>query len=192
MAANVQRLSTEAHPILAVVYSDGRAADLALADLGYALLRAGVRVAGVVQHNHFVRSRARCTMIVEDLSSGTTIRISDDRGSGARGCTLDRAALCEVASLLGIAVAAQPALLIINKFGKAEFEGEGLRDVIVDAVTVGVPIIIGVPQRNLDQWHAFAGDLSEDAPLGSARVHGWMMRHGVGLEAHAAGSHASG
>ena len=52
--------------------------------------------------------------------------------------------------------------LILNKFGKTEAEGGGLRDLIVQAVERGVPVLVAVPYRNLDNWRAFAGDLSRE------------------------------
>jgi hypothetical protein len=60
--------------ILAVVYSDGLAADNFLAESGYRLRSAGLTVAGVIQLNTFVRNPSKCGMAVEELFSGTTER----------------------------------------------------------------------------------------------------------------------
>ena len=51
----------------------------------------------------------------------------------------------------------QPRLLIVNKFGKIEADGGGLREAIAEAVDLGIPVLVGVPARNLDRWRAFAG-----------------------------------
>ena len=40
-------------------------------------------------------------------------------------------------------------LVLINKFGKLEAEGGGLRDVIAEAYLLGIPTLIGIPLRNL-------------------------------------------
>jgi len=165
--------------ILALTYEDGVAADQFLADLGYGLRAAGLRVAGLVQHNHFVRDRRKCDMEVEELWSGILLRISEFRGNGARGCRLDRSALTEAITLMKTALANRPALLILNKFGKIEAEGAGLRDVIAEAFGLEIPTIIGVPLRNVDQWRRFAGDAAEESAVDAARVSRWLTARGI-------------
>jgi hypothetical protein len=51
-------------------------------------------------------------------------------------------------------------LLVLNKFGKVEAEGTGMRGLIAQAVSSGIPVIISVPVRNLDKWREFAADFS--------------------------------
>ncbi len=163
-------------PILAVVYTDGIAADRFLADLGYSLRSAGSSVAGLVQLNSFVRDPAKCDMAVEELSSGTVLQLSEDRGREARGCRLDRGVLAEAAALLLRALERKPDVLVLNKFGKSEAEGAGLRDVLARTVEEGVPLVVGVPFRNLDQWRLFAGELAQECPADSALVERWLSR----------------
>ena len=55
---------------------------------------------------------------------------------------------------------ADPDLLILNKFGKVEAEGRGLLDLVAMAVDRGIPVVIGVPIRNLAPWRDFAGGMS--------------------------------
>jgi nucleoside-triphosphatase THEP1 len=169
------------YPILAIVYSDGLAADRIISDLGYKIRDAGIAVAGIVQHNKFIRDRTRCDMEVEELASGIVLQISEDRGKEARGCRMDRGALLEAAGLLSSSLESEPDLLIINKFGKLEAEGRGLRETLSDAVQLGVPIVVGVPYRNIEQWRGFAGGLAEECPIGSSRLHEWLLQHGFDL-----------
>ena len=91
---------------------------------------------------------------------------------------MDRAALLEAAGLLSASLESEPDILIINKFGKLEAEGRGLRETLSDAVQLGVPIVVGVPYRNLEQWRAFAGGLAEECPIGSSRLHEWLSQRG--------------
>jgi nucleoside-triphosphatase THEP1 len=165
--------------ILAVVYTDGHAADRFLADLGYRLRDAGVAIAGIVQHNEFVRDRSKCDMVVEELDSGTVLQLSEDRGREARGCRLDRGALSEASALLAAALRNCPDLVILNKFGKTEAEGRGLRDVLSEAVQLGIPVIAGVPYRNIDQWRAFAGEFAEERTVGDPTISQWLARQGI-------------
>lgn len=163
--------------ILAVVYSDGLAADKFLAGLGYSLRAAGLAIAGLVQLNSFVRDPKKCDMDVEELHSGAVLRLSEDRGKEALGCRLDRSKLAEAAGLLTQALDNPLNVLILNKFGKTEGEGGGLRDVLARAVLQEVPVIVGVPYRNLDQWRHFAAGLAEECPVDAEAVQRWLAFH---------------
>jgi hypothetical protein len=165
--------------ILAVVYTDGLAADKFLAGWGYALRAAGLSVAGLVQLNTFERDPGKCDMAVEELFSGTVLQLSEDRGKEASGCRLDRSILTQAAGLLLTALEDRPDILVLNKFGKVEAEGEGLRDALAKAVELGVPILVGVPFRNLDQWRLFAGDMAEECPVDSPLIQSWLSARGL-------------
>ncbi len=165
--------------ILAVVYTDGLAADKFLAGWGYALRAAGLSVAGLVQLNTFERDPGKCDMAVEELFSGTVLQLSEDRGKESSGCRLDRGILTEAASLLLTALENRPDILVLNKFGKVEAEGEGLRDTLAKAVEIGVPIVVGVPFRNLDQWHIFAGDFAEECTIESPHFQDWLLERNL-------------
>lgn len=175
-------IAPEPHPILAIVYSDGLAADRFISNLGYKIRDAGIAVAGIVQHNKFIRDRTKCDMEVEELASGIILQLSEDRGKEARGCRLDRGALSEAAALLSASLENEPELVILNKFGKLEAEGRGLRDTLADAVQLGVPIVVGVPYRNIEQWRAFTVGLAEECPIGSSRLHEWLLLHRFNLK----------
>jgi hypothetical protein len=120
-------------------------------------------------------------MEVEELASCTILKISEDRGKEARGCRLDRGALSEAAALLSAAIEDGPELVILNKFGKTEGEGHGLRDALAQAVQHGVPVIVGVPYRNIEQWRLFAGGLAEECEVGCSRLHEWLGLHGINV-----------
>jgi hypothetical protein len=165
--------------ILAVVYTDGLAADKLLAGCGYALRAAGLAVAGIVQFNSFERDPDKCDMVVEELLSGRVLQLSERRGREASGCRLDRTVLTEAAALLLSALDEHPDILVVNKFGKVEAEGTGLRDVLAKAAESNVPILVGVPYRNLDQWRAFAGDLAEECAADISHVRRWLVGHGL-------------
>ena len=180
------------YPILAIVYSDGLAADRFISDLGYRIRDAGIAVAGIVQHNKFIRDRTKCDMAVEELASGVVLQLSEDRGEEARGCRMDRGALSEAAALISTSLKNEPELLVLNKFGKLEAEGRGLRDTLSDAVQLGVPIVVGVPYRNIEQWRVFTGGLAEECALGSSRLDEWLLLHGFHMSQETAGAAAAG
>lgn len=156
--------------LLAVIYDDGIAADRMLSDLGYVLRDRRVGVKGLVQRNTFKRDRTKCDMELEELGSGMTFQLSEDRGKHAGGCRLDREAIVSAAALIGPSLNGDCELLIINKFGRSEAEGRGLREVVAEAVERKIATIVGVPRRNLEVWERFADSLFDQCRIDEPAV----------------------
>ncbi|HRJ70477.1 MAG TPA: DUF2478 domain-containing protein [Beijerinckiaceae bacterium] len=164
----------------AIVYPEGIYPDRMMTEIAHTLSAAGTRLAGVVQHNTCPPGRSRCDMLLEDLRTGAIIRISEDRGEQSRGCRINPQGLAEASASVAAALAGDlPELLIINKFGKMEAEGDGLRDLIAQAIGQDVPVLIGVPQRNLDAWRAFAGSFADELPPMQHAVRAWLQGRGL-------------
>jgi hypothetical protein len=172
-------MDSSATNILAVTYSDGFAADRLIAGIAYRLRDSGVTVAGLVQINTDVPGRTKCDMAVEELYTRTRFQLSEDRGPAARGCRLDHSRLSDAAGLLIDVLDRDIDLIVLNKFGKVEAEGGGLRDLIGRAVLLGIPLIVGVPYRNLDQWRNFAAGLSDECEVAAADVVRWLEARGI-------------
>jgi hypothetical protein len=51
----------------------------------------------------------------------------------------------------------------------------GMRDLIAQAVCMGIPVIVGVPERNLRGWREFAGEFSVEQNSSGA-VDEWLRR----------------
>ena len=150
--------------IAAVVYDDGLFRDALLARCAAGLVAAGYRLGGLVQSNAHRRGRRRCDMYVKDLLGGDEIKISLDRGNEARGCRLDPDAFARIDAWVERAVLERVDLLIINKFGREEARGRGLRPVIAEALIAAIPLVIGVSTRNFREFLTFVGD--SVTPLG--------------------------
>ena len=97
----------------------GGAADLLLSPVAGRLGADGFRLAGVVQENLERAGQARCDMIVRILGRDREIRISQRLGPGSAGCRLDTAGLVKES------LKTPTDLLIINKLGKQELDGQG-------------------------------------------------------------------
>jgi hypothetical protein len=149
----------------ALVYTDSDAADRLLRALALLLMERGYSLAGLVQHNQPRPGRSRCDMVLEDISGGALVPISQDRGPHARGCALDVGQLLQATQLVQASLPTQPQLVILNKFGKTESEGGGFRALIAEVVATGLPLVIAVPWRNIDSWRLFAGDIGEEIVL---------------------------
>jgi nucleoside-triphosphatase THEP1 len=141
-----------------VVYDDGLCRDAVIAQCAADLGASGYRLGGVVQSNAHRRGRRRCDMYVKDLLGGDEIKISLDHGNEARGCRLDPDAFARVDAWVERAVVERVDLLIINKFGKEEAHGRGLRSVIAGALIADILLLIGVSTQNLFHFLTFVGD----------------------------------
>lgn len=160
----MSRLQTPA-PIIAVVYGDGYRVTPIIDRIATYLVGQGFHLAGLIQRDVAREGRSRCDMLLENLATGGTLAISQDRGEGARGCRLDVEALLDAVASVRSTLASAPDLLIVNKFGKTECEGGGCRSLIAEAIDLNVPILVAVPLANLDSWWRFAGDLAIEYTL---------------------------
>jgi uncharacterized protein DUF2478 len=134
------------------------------------------KLAGVSQHPACDDPARRCDVVLEDLISGARTELFERRGKGATGCRLDVAALTDVTARIERALQHNPDLLVLNKFGKVEAEGGGLVDPIAAAIDRGIPVIIGVPARNLAAWRTFAGDLAVEFAADFGAIAKWLER----------------
>lgn len=148
--------------------------DLLLAEAAAAARAGGLRVAGAVQINSTRPDCHRCDMDVEVLPDGPVIRISQSLGPGARGCRLDAQGLETAVAEVARRLTATTDLLIVNKFGKHEAEGRGFRDLIAEALALGVPVLVGVNGLNRAAFLAFAGGLDEELPPDADALAGWI------------------
>jgi len=73
----------------------------------------------------------------------------------------------------------EPRLLVVNKFGKIEADGGGLREAIADAVALGIPVLVGVPLRNIESWRAFAGGLAAELAPDADAIGRWLDGHSL-------------
>ncbi|MGO9359600.1 MAG: DUF2478 domain-containing protein [Xanthobacteraceae bacterium] len=153
--------------VAALVYRNENYPDAAFARLVDSARAQGLKLAGVLQQLASEDADHRCDVVLEDLASGHRTPLFENRGRGARGCRLDEAALAEATARIEGSLESKPDLLVLSKFGKVECDGGGLRDLIAEAIDRDIPVIIGVPERNLEAWRQFAGEfaveLSEDA-----------------------------
>jgi nucleoside-triphosphatase THEP1 len=138
--------------------------------------RRGLRIAGVLQHPVCPDAAGHCDVALEELTTGLRTDLFEDRGPGAGGCRLDVAALAEVNAQVARTLDADPELLVLNKFGKVEAEGRGLLDLVAMAVDRGIPVVIGVPIRNLAAWRNFAGGMSVEFTSDPSEVSDWLNR----------------
>lgn len=126
--------------ILALTYADTHKGADAVRRLVVELRSRGAICAGFVECDVPPRpGQSRCDMVIECLSDGRRLKISEDRGPMARGCRLDGSALADALVSAQASLSPSTDVFVVNKFGKTEAEGAGFRPLIADAVSRGLP-----------------------------------------------------
>ena len=161
--------------LAAIPYAGGFLIDDLMQDVAARLKRRGLRLGGVVQHNDAACDDRCLAMSLEDLASGRRFPISQDLGAGASGCHLDAAGLAAAAVAFSDALAGRADLVIVNRFGKQEAVGEGLREEIAAVLLAGLPLLIAVRRDFLSAWRDFAGDDWLELPVDEEAVERWVQ-----------------
>ena len=149
--------------------------DLVLYSAAQRLQAQGYQVRGTVQINTRKEECCPCDMDIKVLPDGPLLRISQNLGQGSRGCRLDPDVLEQAVVMVGNSLQARADCLIINKFGKQEAEGHGFRDVIANALGLGIPVLVGLNQLNQDAFDEFSGGLAEILPPDTGKLEQWLM-----------------
>ena len=148
--------------------------DQLLFTLAQDLAAEGYRTCGTVQINTD-RGGHPCDMDVQVLPDGPVLRISQNLGAEAKGCRLDPAVLETAVGLVEMQLKTAPELLIVNKFGKHEADGRGIRSDIAEAISRDIPVLVGVNSLNLDAFQEFVGpEATELAPSAKVLV-SWLQ-----------------
>lgn len=134
----------------------------------------GRRVVGAVQ---VVRQRpdGGRDMALRLLPDGPLVDISEDRGPGAAGCQLDPAALETAVGLAGTALAGGADVLIVNRFGKSEAQGDGFRDLIALACLSGIPVLVAVSPALGPAFEEFTGGGLDPLPSDPEALAAWVL-----------------
>ena len=170
-------------PLGIILHNDGEERDRLLYQCALDLISLGYRLGGVVQSSVHRKGRRKCDMYLMDLFTGEEILISVDRGNDARGCRLDPAAFARITVWGQRALGEGVDLLVVNKFGKEEASGRGLRPIIAEALISEKPVIIGVSGANLNALIDFVGDTITYLPPNVTAVISWCRKS---LKSHSA------
>ncbi|WP_319520254.1 DUF2478 domain-containing protein [uncultured Martelella sp.] len=171
--ANVETAISENRSLAFIPFMQDDAADRILEAVARQLIATGHRVEGFIQHAEKDEGQCCGAVALEDIATGRRWRIMQALGAHARGCRLDFNALSQAAVFAETRISTEPDLLVLNRFGKGEEQGGGLRSVFEAAFVAGVPILTSVKQPYLDGWHEFSGGLSEPLPPETDAVLQW-------------------
>ncbi|MGB8279291.1 MAG: DUF2478 domain-containing protein [Methylovirgula sp.] len=169
-------MGDDVRTLAALVFETSEEVNGVMADFAAALAGRGRRLAGVVQVNANTQGCACRETHVLDLESGARIPILQDLGAHSQACRADSAALADVAATVRRALLRRPDLIFINRFGRLESEGRGMRDEIAAAAVAGIPVLVGVASRYLEAWRGFALGLDEELACSRAALEDWWHR----------------
>ena len=171
-------MTDSATPIADIPFKGRAPIDALLAVVVERLRQDGVRVIGFLQEDDSasVGADACSTMRLRDLAGGGVMGISQDLGRFSEGCRLDSVALTEAAGRLEAALEAGADLLVVNRFGKAEAAGSGLRPVIARAIADNIPVLVPVREDYAPAWANFHGGLAASLPAEAEAVLDWCQR----------------
>jgi nucleoside-triphosphatase THEP1 len=148
--------------------------DFVMAALAGRLQDLGLAVCGTVQVNSERPDDGPCDMDVKVLPAGPVIRISQSLGKEARGCRLDPDALESAVALVGMRLAAGADVLIVNKFGKHEAEGRGFRELIAEALSRDIPVVVGLNRLNAPAFRDFTDGMAVELPPHAEEISAWI------------------
>ena len=137
----------------------------------------GYRVGGIVQSNKEQPGDCRCDMLLEELTTGRVHSIAQNLGPGASGCRLDVAVLAQAIAQVEASLRDGLDILVLNKFGKQEAEGRGLRDTIATAVQEGIPVVVGLNHDYEAAWRQFCGSEGQILAADRFAIMWWLKAH---------------
>ena len=159
--------------LAAIGYEAGFLIDDLLRRVGERLRADRVVLAGALQENIGGIPGQCSAMTLVDLTSQRRVGISQDLGLQSDACRLDARGLSEIAALLDRPFDQHTELLMLNRFGKAEAEGHGLRSVFARAIDAGIPVLTAVRPPYGEAWAQFHGGLAIDLPTDFEHVLAW-------------------
>lgn len=165
----------------AIVAPDGSPADALLGWAAEQCQRHGKQVRGVLMEMPpQTLDQSRPKAVLRDLHTGDLYSILQDRGPLSRGCCLDTDVLSRASIVLRRALAENPDLVIVNRFGSSEAEGGGFTEELFALIEAGIPLLLIVNTRYLDAWRHFNGGMGDEIACEQTAMADWLdCRMGV-------------
>jgi len=161
-------------PVLAAIRATAKTpVDATLADAAAILRSWGMNVRGIIQEEAGGEDGSKPITRLRDVADGSLMQISQDLGRNARGCRLDPGALAAATRRLETIVEGGADLLVLNRFGRSESEGTGLRPIIEGAILAGIPVLIAVRDEYIPAWDAFHEGMAVWLPADTKAVLDW-------------------
>jgi len=163
--------------LAAIHYPRGFDIDKLLIDVCADLSARGVRLGGLLQISTGDRGgNCAASVHVVDVRTRRSFDIWQDRGPCARGCRLDEGRLADAEVVLREAISDRVDLLVVNRFGRAESLGRGLRPCFEEALAAGISVLTAVRPPYDEDWNTFTGGMAIRLAATKTEILGWMSR----------------
>ena len=161
--------------LAAIHYPRGFDVDRLLVDGCANVASSGLRLGGLVQMTTGERGgNCAATIHVVDLRTQKAFDIWEDRGACAKGCRLDERGLADAEPAIMHAITDRVDLLVINRFGRAESLGRGLRTCFEAAIAGDIPVLTAVRAPYDEAWQDFHGGIGCSLRCDVNLVLGWV------------------
>lgn len=161
----------------AAVYPAKKGGCKGLAFFVESLKNSGVRVGGIIQEKTIMENGGMARVDAVDIATGNRIPLNRPTPETwrKRVCSLDLSALAETTAILRRATDERVDLIVVEKFGDAEKDGEGLTEEILQGIAAGIPLLVAVPEPNLDAWTERTGGIGAVVPCTEEALHDWWV-----------------
>lgn len=159
--------------IAAIVHEHGDDVDRVLAAFAARQLGLGCRVRGLVNLPHESTPTGKRMALRDVTDPSSYYPISQALGAAACGCNLDPGGIADASAVLRRALHEQPDLVVANRFGTLEAQGQGMADELLALMSAGIPLLTAVKLPYRDAWREFTGGLAAELPVDEAAVQAW-------------------
>lgn len=150
----------------------GQAARL-LAEAARQQHAAGRRLRGMLMTRDPQGERCSADMWLVDIERGDQYLVSQPLGRDSTACRADPQGFARASVVLRRALADRPDLIVLNRFGALEAEGEGFRAELLEILAHDVPLLTAVKPRHLAAWQDFTGGAAV-LPAEARAVQQWL------------------
>ncbi len=159
----------------AVVYPAKKGDRKELVRFVESLKKSKVRVGGILQEKTSLGNNGPRRVEAVDIETGRRTPLNEPTPEtwSERVCSLDISALAESTAILRKAIEDQVDLMVVEKFGDAERDGAGLIDEVLQGIAAGIPLLISVPETNLQFWTERSGGMGAVLPCDEQALHEW-------------------
>ena len=173
---NLARMSSEEFvtPFAAAVYGPDTEDRAAMHHFAVWLGDRGVRIGGLLQEA--VLNAAGEVVGLNAIDGATGDRTAITRPvQQSDECTFDIAALTEATGIIRHAIEQRVDLVLVEKFGEKEQEGQGLMDEVLQTIAEGIPLLIAVPAAALPLWQERTGELGSVLEFEQSAFEQWWQ-----------------
>ncbi len=121
----------------------------------------GLIAAGVLQTYSETPGCDGSNLRLKAIGATWELPIMQPRGHHSKGCRLDYGAMADASQWIEASLKENADIIILNRFGRAESEGNGLRNVLQRCAEDERPTLIAVRADYLPAWNEFHGGLGD-------------------------------